>query len=139
MKNLDLSRSKYARQKILGFAKDKNEESQRKFRSYIRNTPANILAVGLINTMVFMKSKSSENPNYEEILKIFNEWIGHKNRNLIGDASDIIEYGLNNSDNFIDVLYITDEVMALCGWLKRFSEIHLANKRQEVQSDEHTG
>jgi CRISPR type III-B/RAMP module-associated protein Cmr5 len=123
MKNQELARSQYARSKILALTEIKNEKDQKELRSYFRSIPADILVNGLINTLVFMQSKTS-NSNYAEILKILNDWISSENQNMIEDSKDIISYS-SNSKNYIDILYITEEVLQISIWLKRFAEIHL--------------
>lgn len=101
-----------------------------KYGSYVKKIPMLIKNNGLGSTFAFVKSSctktknkkepgTDENPKnaYDLIYKQTSDWL--KNKKLIGDtdlASEIIK------KNSTEYRVLTNEVLALFNWLRRFAE-----------------
>ncbi|MBO8152649.1 MAG: type III-B CRISPR module-associated protein Cmr5 [Candidatus Marinimicrobia bacterium] len=107
-----------------------------KYASYVKKIPQMILSNGLGQTLAFIISKkqkqkenrppgSKENPKnaYDLIYKQLTEYMKSNHTSRISmphNESDLIKWVI--SCNSTDYRYITQELLALLGWLKRFVE-----------------
>jgi CRISPR-associated protein Cmr5 len=111
-----------------------------KYKSYVKKIPSMILSNGLGQTLAFVISKrqkpkkkdgqkhnpgSSENPKnaYDLIYQQLTEYIksDHTARiKMPQEKNDLVEWVIScNSSTY---RYITQEILALLNWLKRFAE-----------------
>lgn len=133
LRSLEQDRAKYAWEKIQEL-KTKYKESESTYNSYIKKSPTLILTNGLGNSLAFFYSKfgsTSDNlpPDkcaYKLLYSHINEWC-IKQKIVTNDILKWIVYDASS----LDVFRITNEVMAILSWLKRFAEAELKDKGKE--------
>jgi len=131
-KDLDRKRAEFAFECVKKFVKKNEEETNKKYRSYIRSLPSMILNHGLGSTFAFMFSKRFKNDGevYNIIAEHIYDWIiKDENRYLLElDIKEKAEDKLEELMNKVIILssseyrMITNEILALFAWLKRFVE-----------------
>lgn len=133
LRSLDQDRAKFAWEKIQE-VKIKYKESEGAYNSYVKKSPTLILTNGLGNTLAFFYSKfgsrddlSSDARAYKLLYDHINEWC--KNQKIVND--DILKWTVRDASS-LDVFRITNEVMAILSWLKRFAEAELKKKEKEI-------
>ncbi|ASJ16080.1 type III-B CRISPR module-associated protein Cmr5 [Thermococcus chitonophagus] len=135
IRTLEQKRAEFAYNKVLE-VRGTSEEIQKKYRSYVRSAPTLILTNGLGQTLAFYLSKiGNSNGDYEEInlndlkkadqkayaylYKHIAEWLDEK----IIHSKNPIEYYTRASST--EVLTLTEEVIALLKWMRRFADAML--------------
>ncbi|MFA4647648.1 type III-B CRISPR module-associated protein Cmr5 [Pyrococcus kukulkanii] len=135
IRTLEQQRAEFAYNKVLEVSK-KSEDIQKKYRSYVRSAPTLILTNGLGQTLAFYLSKiGNSDGNYEKIdpgnlekadqkahaylYKHIAEWLDKK----IIHSENPIEYYIRASST--EVLMMTEEVIALLKWMRRFADAML--------------
>jgi len=113
-------------------------EEQDKYKSYVKKLPMLIKVNGLGPAMAFVNSKSSKKSKekenkentyskiekenkenaYSKIYKQIDEWLIEKN--LVKNDGELIEEIIQK--NSYEYRIITNEVLELLGWMKRFVE-----------------
>jgi CRISPR-associated protein Cmr5 len=133
LRSLDQDRAKFAWEKIRE-VKTKYKESEDAYNSYVKKSPTLILTNGLGNTLAFFYSKFGSRPKlspderaYKLLYDHLNEWC--KNQKIVTD--DILKWTVRDASS-LDVFRITNEVMAILSWLKRFAEAELNEEGKEI-------
>lgn len=133
LRSLDQDRAKFAWEKIRE-VKTKYKGSEGTYNSYVKKSQTLILTNGLGNTLAFFYSKFGSRPNlssderaYKLLYDHINEWC--KNQKIVTD--DILKWTIRDASS-LDVFRITNEVMAILSWLKRFAEAELNEERKEI-------
>jgi len=131
-KDLDRKRAEFAYSCVKEFVNNNDEEKNKKYRGYIRNTSSMILNHGLGSTFAFMFSKrlKSEGKIYNAIAQNIYDWIiKYENRYLLEldskeKAQDKLEELMIKVINLTSPEYrmVSNEILALLVWLKRFVE-----------------
>lgn len=146
--NLDKQRAIFSFECVQNFVNSNNEETQKKYRAYIRNTPSMILNNGLGSTMAFIFSKrlKKEGVVYNQLGANIYDWLREKhNRYLISlDIKDKEEDKLKElTDKVINLnsseyRAVNSEVLVLLNWLKRFADgmIEEGKNGEEKQKQE---
>ncbi|MHA1506254.1 MAG: type III-B CRISPR module-associated protein Cmr5 [Candidatus Asgardarchaeia archaeon] len=150
LRTLEQERARYALNYVETIERDEKKEVQEKFSSYVRSASPLILTNGLANTLAFYWSKIKVDPrevkkredlNTEEngkkkrasddqvaywyLYRCINEWLS--NQNLIDEVNgkkDVLTWILLKASS-IDVFRITQEVLRLLQWVKRFADAKL--------------
>ena len=132
IKDLEKERAVKAYKYVNDFIKENDKDKQKKYRGYIRNIPSMILNNGLGSTIAFIFSKRLKNEGvvYNQIAENIYDWLREEqNRYLIIlDNKEKPEDKLKElTDKIINLdsqeyIAVTNEVLALFGWLKRFAE-----------------
>ena len=132
IKDLEKERATKAYKYVNDFIKENDKDKQKKYRGYIRNIPSMILNNGLGSTIAFIFSKRLKNEGvvYNQIAENIYDWLREEqNRYLIIlDNKENPEDKLKElTDKIINLdsqeyIAVTNEVLALFGWLKRFAE-----------------
>lgn len=135
LRSLDQDRAKFAWGKILE-VKTRYNGSEGAYNSYVKKSPTLILTNGLGNTLAFFYSKfgnrppnnlSSDERAYKLLYDHINEWC--KNQKIV--TGDILKWTIQDASS-LDVFRITNEVMAILSWLKRFAEAELNEEGKEI-------
>ncbi|OUD14536.1 type III-B CRISPR module-associated protein Cmr5 [Thioflexithrix psekupsensis] len=128
---LDQQRAKFAYDAV---CKVKPESWAGKYKSYAKKVPMLIKTNGLGATLAFMKGKKKGEEAYRHLLETTEGWLkgaehtkeffnepkkGHGNQK----SQDLIEKIVDLDSD--DYRYVTLEVMAFYGWLKRFVEAEI--------------
>jgi len=126
---LDKHRAEFAFNCVKNFIEqNEDNEKQKKYRSYIRNTPSLILNNGLGATFAFMFSKQEKKDGdvYLYIAKNLYDWLKkEENQYLIklGGENKLQELMQKTIElNTTEYRAVTNEVLALLVWFKRFVE-----------------
>lgn len=97
--------------------KDFEKEDQKKYKSYVKKLPMLIKTNGLGSALAFIYSKKEEKA-YFKIYEQISEWL--VNKNLVGGERNLIEAIVQ--ENSYEYRIITNEVIELLTWMKRFVE-----------------
>ena len=116
IKGLEQGRASFAYEKVLE-AKKILKEDEVKYKSYVKKIPMYIKTNGLGPTFAFVKSKDKERA-YKLIYEQTEEWL--KERGTLQGEKELVQQIIEK--NSTDYRYITNEVLALFNWLRRFSE-----------------
>lgn len=131
-KDLAKERAQFAYECVQIFVDSNNNEKQKKYKGYIRNTPMKILNNGLGATIAFIFSKRLKNDGeiYNQISANIYDWLQkEQNKHLI--ELDIKATSEDKSKELTDKIIhlnspeyraVTNEILALFGWLKRFAD-----------------
>jgi len=133
-KDLDRKRAEFAYGCVKKFVKNASngEDKQKKYRGYIRNTPSIILNNGLGSTLAFMFSKrlKADGEIYNVIAQNIYDWLDKDYNNYLitfkakTKEEDKLEELVNQVIELDSSEYraVTNEILALLVWLKRFVE-----------------
>jgi len=116
IKGIEQGRASFAYEKVLE-AKDQLKKDEVKYKSYVRKIPMYIKTNGLGPTFAFVKSKSKEDA-YSLIYKQTEEWL--KESGALDGGEELIKEIIKKDS--ADYRYLTNEVLALFNWLRRFSD-----------------
>ena len=129
IRNQDKLRAIFSYQSVQYFVNENSAENQKKYRAYIRNTPSMILNNGLGATVAFIFSKNKEDV-YNKLGENIYDWLKEeqnsylivlnkkeKSEEKLKELTDKIIH-LNSSE----YRAVTNEVLALFSWLKRFAD-----------------
>lgn len=134
LRSLEQDRAKYAWEKIRE-VKTKYNGSEGAYNSYIKKSPTLILTNGLGNTLAFFYSKfgntqdsrlSPDECAYKLLYNHINDWC-IKQKIVTGD---ILKWVVHDASS-LDAFKVTNEVMAILSWLKRFAEAELRDEGKE--------
>lgn len=131
LKSLEQERAKYAWECIMEIKEEKNEELEKKYKSYIKKAPTFIQNSGLGNTLAFykskanskaspQKSKNSEKKAYRKIYNHINEWF-----KMRFEEEDILKWICKKETSSIEIFRVTKELILLLDWMKKFVEAEL--------------
>jgi CRISPR-associated protein Cmr5 len=130
-KDLDRKRAKFAYSCVKQFIGN-DEDKNKKYRGYIRNTPTMILNNGLGATFAFMFSKrlKKDGEVYNAIAENIYDWIiKDENKYLLkldnkNNAQDKLEELMNQVIELPSSEYrmVSNEILSLLAWMKRFVE-----------------
>jgi len=129
-RDLDRKRAEFAYNCVKKFVEKNDEDKQKKYRGYIRNTPTMILNNGFGGTLAFIFSKrfKSDGDVYIYISKNIYNWFNKeenryllklKNGKNINDLEELINILLEDL-NLSEYRMATNEILTLFVWLKRF-------------------
>ena len=131
-KDLDRKRAEFAYSCVKKFVDNNDEEKNKKYRGYIRNTPSMILNHGLGATFAFMFSKrlKKDGEVYNAIAENIYDWIiKDENKYLLKldskkNAQDKLEELMNQVIELPSSEYrmVSNEILSLLAWMKRFVE-----------------
>ena len=120
----DLSRKRaiFAYEKVENFIKEKgnNTKEANEYKSYVKKIPTMIQTNGLSATLAFMYSKGK---TYKIIYNQIEEWLKKREFNIVDESNkkiELVKWVINLDSS--EYKYITNEVMALFLWLRRFAE-----------------
>jgi len=143
---LDKHRAEFAFNCVKNFIEqNKDKERQKKYRSYIRNTPSLILNNGLGATFAFIFSKQEKSDSKEVYLYIAQniyDWLKkEENQYLIKlEGEDKLQELMKKTIELNTTEYraVTNEVLALLVWFKRFVEgmIEMEDKEDGKKEEE---
>ena len=127
-KDLDRNRAEFVYSCVKKFVDNNDEDKNKKYRGYIRNTPSMILNHGLGATFAFMFSKRLK--VYNAIAENIYDWIiKDENKYLLklddkNNAQDKLEELMNQVIELPSSEYrmVSNEILSLLAWMKRFVE-----------------
>lgn len=100
-----------------------DKKKKKEYRSYSRKIPQMILSNGLGQTLAFVYSKREEENAYDLIYKHLTDYLKSNSTARIRmpeNLDELIEWVISlDSYNY---RYVTEEVLALLNWLKKFAE-----------------
>ncbi len=130
-KDLDRKRAEFSYSCVKQFIGN-DEDKNKKYRGYIRNTPTMILNNGLGATFAFMFSKrlKKDGEVYNAIAENIYDWIiKDENKYLLTldskkNAQDKLEELMNQVIELPSSEYrmVSNEILSLLAWMKRFVE-----------------
>lgn len=117
---IENGRAKYAFEEVEKFVKQ--GEGTNAYRSYVKKLPSMIQVNGLGQTLAFCYAKGDQ---YKEIYKQIEGWIRYKRPELLKRYSDdppkeFIHIVVSMNSN--DYRMISNEVLALLDWMRRFAD-----------------
>jgi len=125
LRSLEQERANYAWKCIQEVKNLNNEETEKKYRSYVRRASTLIQINGLGNTLAFYKSKKDE--AYDLLYEHINKWF----KKQFKSQDNILNWIISEKTSIIDVFRITKEIIALLNWMKRFAEAELRGEEIE--------
>lgn len=125
LRTLEQDRANYAWSCIRKISDLKNDEIEKKYKSFAKKSSALLLTNGLGNTLAFYQSKSGENKSeaqaYKHLYKHIDAWL--KNQKLIDQ--DVMQWIISERTSSLEVIKATKETLAFINWLKRFADAEL--------------
>lgn len=121
---LEKGRAEFAYEHIENAVKNLDEKRKREYRSYVKKIPSMILSNGTGQTLAFIKAKKQKEEAYKVIYDQINQYFKNKDIPRITmpeDKEDILDW-IVSCDSKTEYRYITNELLALFNWLKRFAE-----------------
>ena len=100
------------------------------YKSYVKKIPAMIQTNGLGATLAFMYSKKK---TYEIIYKQIDEWL-KKERKLKDNSDELVKWVIHLDSS--KYKHITNEVIALFLWLRRFAEGMIEKEEDGKEKEE---
>jgi CRISPR-associated protein Cmr5 len=120
MKGLEQGRASFSYEKVLE-AKKRFGEKASDYKSYVKKAPMLIKTNGLGATLAYMKAKGKDGNAWDLIYKQLTEWIDNDPKNIVNTGSkDLVEIVVSLETP--DYRALTNEVLALFNWLRRFAE-----------------
>jgi CRISPR-associated protein Cmr5 len=98
-------------------------KKQKEYKSYIRKIPPMILSNGLGQTLAFVKAKSKNENAYKLIYQQLTDYLKSEHTGRIRmpqQENELVKWVI--SCDSLTYRYITQEILALLNWLKRFAE-----------------
>ena len=108
----------------------KDLKTSNEYKSYVKKIPAMIQTNGLGATLAFMYSKKK---TYEIIYKQIDEWL-KKERKLKDNSDELVKWVIHLDSS--KYKHITNEVMALFLWLRRFAEGMIEKEEDGKEKEE---
>jgi len=129
--DLEKQRAIFAFERVKEYRDNNDDEKQKKLKGYIRNTPTKILTNGLASTLAFMFSKQNksygdvyiyiaENIIFDWLRKEQNQHLINLEKNPDSKIEELIKEVINQNSQ--EYRAVTNEVLALFNWLKRFAD-----------------
>jgi CRISPR-associated protein Cmr5 len=126
---LEKGRAEFAYKCVLE-AKEKLGADSKKYKSYAKKIPSMILSNGLGQTLAFIKSKREK--AYEFLYSQLTGYMKSENTVRIPmpkEEEDLTRWVIScNSSKY---RYISQEILAFLGWLKRFAEGMIEEERND--------
>jgi CRISPR-associated protein Cmr5 len=134
MKGLEQGRANFSYEKVLE-AKMNLGEKATDYKSYVKKAPMLIKTNGLGATLAFMKAKGKENGAWDLIYRQVTEWVDNDPKNIINTGGkDLVEKVVSLETP--DYRALTNEVLALFNWLRRFAEGLIEEPKKGDKGDE---
>lgn len=130
MKNTNLAVAQFALESVKRVIGN-GEINPKEYKPLVKKMNVLIQKNGMIGTLVFLLSKSLKNKQHKEVLKIIREWCDQdtkldflkekelKNTSKMEDAEFIEKITQLTNREY---LFLTQEMMTLFGWIKRFAD-----------------
>ena len=123
IKDLSKQRAEFAFKKVEDFVAEKgnNTKEANEYKSYVKKIPSMIQTNGLSATLAFMYSKKK---TYQIIYNQIEEWLkkrGYEIKDKNNKDIELVKWVVIRLDSS-QYKQITNEVMALFMWLRRFAE-----------------
>ncbi len=117
IKDLEKQRAEFAYECVENIVNERGKKSKtsNEYKSYVKKIPTMIQTNGLSATFAFMYSKKK---TYEIIYKQIDEWLKDK-RELKG-PEELVKWIIKQDSS--KYKFVTNEVVALFMWLRRFAE-----------------
>ena len=107
---------------IESFKKSETKENQEKMKSYCRKLPSMLKVNGLIETLVYLKSKSKGKEGEKTIYGVLEEWLEECLKMTFKELeSDILVLKIAAAD-LKNYRNYTEELMNISIWYKRHAE-----------------
>ena len=143
IRNQDKLRATFSYKAVDSFVNNNSKENQKKYRAYIRSIPSMILNNGLGSTIAFIFSKNEENV-YNSLGSDIYDWLNQRqNSYLINlDKKEQSKEKLQELTNKIICLNsseyraVTNEILSLFNWLKRFAEGMIERDKEDGKKEE---
>ncbi len=143
IRNQDKLRATFSYKAVDSFVNNNSKENQKKYRAYIRNIPSMILNNGLGSTIAFIFSKNEEDV-YNSLGSDIYDWLNQgQNSYLINlDKKEQSKEKLQELTNKIICLNsseyraVTNEILSLFNWLKRFAEGMIEGDKEDGKKEE---
>jgi len=118
IRDLEKQRAEFAYDKVEEFVSEngKNSKKSKEYKSYVKKIPSLIQTNGLAATFAFMYSKKG---TYDVIYRQVEEWLKNE-REIKKDKEELVRWVINLSSS--EYRRVTNEVMGLFVWLRRFAE-----------------
>ncbi len=118
IRDLEKQRAEFAYEKVEEFVSEngKSSKKSKEYKSYVKKIPSLIQTNGLAATFAFMYSKKG---TYEVIYKQVEKWLKEE-RKIKKDEEELIRWMINLPSP--EYRRVTNEVMGLFVWLRRFAE-----------------
>ncbi|MGI6114127.1 MAG: type III-B CRISPR module-associated protein Cmr5 [Mahellales bacterium] len=122
MKGLEQGRANFSYEKVME-AKNKLGDKASEYKSYVKKAPMLIKTNGLGATLAFIKAKGKDNKAkaWSLIYQQVSEWIEKDSKNLVNTGGeDLVKIIVSLETP--DYRALTNEMLALFNWLRRFAE-----------------
>ena len=116
IRDLEKQRAEFAYEKVEEFVSEngKSSKKSKEYKSYVKKIPSLIQTNGLAATFAFMYSKKG---TYEVIYKQVEKWLKKRDFDI---NEELIKWII--TQNSPEYRRVTNEVMGLFVWLRRFAE-----------------
>lgn len=130
---LERGRAEFAYKRVKQTLQEiKKESTKKEYRSYLRKIPQMILSSGLGQTLAFVFAKSKEGNAYKLIYDQITEYLKSDFTSSIKmppDKNDLIEWVVSLDSH--SYRYVTQEIISILNWLKRFAEGMIKDEKTE--------
>ena len=120
MKGLEQGRASFCYEKVIE-AKNKLGDTATDYKSYVKKAPMYIKTNGLGAALAFMKAKGKDGNAWSLIYQQITEWIENDTKALINTGGEDLVKTVVSLET-PDYRALTNEVLALFNWLRRFAE-----------------
>jgi len=120
MKGLEQGRASFCYEKVIE-AKNKLGDNATDYKSYVKKAPMLIKTNGLGAALAFMKAKGKDGNAWSLIYQQITEWIENDTKALINTGGEDLVKTVVSLET-PDYRALTNEVLALFNWLRRFAE-----------------
>ena len=120
MKGLEQGRASFCYEKVIE-AKNKLGDNATDYKSYVKKAPMLIKTNGLGAALAFMKEKGKDGNAWSLIYQQITEWIENDTKALINTGGEDLVKTVVSLET-PDYRALTNEVLALFNWLRRFAE-----------------
>ncbi len=120
MKGLEQGRASFCYEKVIE-AKNKLGDNATDYKSYVKKAPMYIKTNGLGAALAFMKAKGKDGNAWSLIYQQITEWIENDTKALINTGGEDLVKTVVSLET-PDYRALTNEVLALFNWLRRFAE-----------------
>ncbi len=123
IRKLEKGRAEFAYNCVKDAISKLDEKKKKEYRSYTKKIPTMILSNGLGQTLAFVKAKAKDGNAYELLYAQMTEYMKSDSAVRIqmpSDKNELIEWVISCDSK--EYRWITQELLAFLGWLKRFAE-----------------
>jgi len=107
---------------------NQNDKIKKDYKSYVRKIPMMILNNGLGATIAFIYSKKKEENAYALIDRQILKWF------KLDEKEDLVQWIINKNSQ--EYRAVTNEVLTLFSWLKRFAEGMIEEDKEDGKKEE---